>query len=1068
MIVAGYPFGVTTARRRAFNTIRNLVSDSEFQNDAVATVNTSNTVHTTETVPDLGDVNTVVWTQGDTADIVGVNDARSLDVIPGQPVNLSLYLLANVTDFAKATVQVTVGGTIYYLRDDGYWVTTGNEVFFEYSTLNTWARWSLATQPVPMGPSAVLEITPIYRNKANFVAHVTGLQVTRGSPLYDYISTSGATTPPPPPTNYTQTQTYTIDSTTDFSNPERGWYTETPTSFTAPVYNHEPAASYAPEARLGFRYVRLDAYTNSAIDSTFLSDLAAEFASWRNTDVKAVLRFAYNRSYGAADAPLSWVLYHIDQLAPLLQEYSDVIYILQAGFAAYWGEWGYTSSTNDLVLGPNNTGDNRRQIKDALIAAIPADMFVAFRRPNFVGPADITNSYNFGDWHTRHATIDDFGTTGQYGQLALHDDGIVVDAANGSWWDSYDGTTTTQDHLIASGITLITPTGGETDRIGPGTDGLNSYNDGANSVAVLEEMHADYLNADFYDLILQKWQTQGYFQEISRRLGYRYELVSAQAPSVVSAGATMNLQLTMNNVGFGAIYHKRPLKVVFIPSGGGATLTATALADARFDLPMGGDSGTVIGLSFTAPAGLVDGQSYALAVMLPDNSPYLENRVGHKIRFANTGLWDATNGWNRLNMNVTVGTSAPPTGLTLIGVGSSSTSLVDYPKTPAGTDGDWFVDPVNGNDSNAGTTVGAAFKTLTKALSVVSDGQRIRVRAGTLYPTARWLRTTQWATGIDILNYGDERWVVDGRDLPNPGTNDQMVIALYGANEHWKGFKVVNTDSINGPVTIGNPGHDNWVEDFIVTDNPTCDGAVDISNSYGNLIQDAVVYAMGDGVSVNTNVPDCFRAQSGAHDNLFVRCIGFNGPDDCLDTYTAGINNNAIDCVMVAPGWYWNGNPGSQDGDGKGFKMGGAATSGRNKVYGSLVYKAFGHALSANNAGLGGVEFHHCTAVDGNDYGYYMYAGTSSYHNLVRDSIERGCVNDYYGGAYNDHDHNTFDIPIAAPAFADEAGFDFSLDAGNPCIGADSVGGNLGASDVALLLAKKWMNDPNIVWHNPA
>jgi len=54
-----------------------------------------------------------------------------------------------------------------------------------------------------------------------------------------------------------------------------------------------------------------------------------------------VLRFAYEKSNRGVDygPTLEWILRHVDQLAPVIRDNADVIYVMQAGFVGAWGEW---------------------------------------------------------------------------------------------------------------------------------------------------------------------------------------------------------------------------------------------------------------------------------------------------------------------------------------------------------------------------------------------------------------------------------------------------------------------------------------------------------------------------------------------------------------------------------------------------------------------------------------------------------------------------------------------------------------------------------------------------------
>ena len=57
----------------------------------------------------------------------------------------------------------------------------------------------------------------------------------------------------------------------------------------------------------------------------------------RGAGVKCILRFAYAQRIGEPDAPLSVVLGHLEQLAPIVQENVDVIAVVQAGLIGTWG-----------------------------------------------------------------------------------------------------------------------------------------------------------------------------------------------------------------------------------------------------------------------------------------------------------------------------------------------------------------------------------------------------------------------------------------------------------------------------------------------------------------------------------------------------------------------------------------------------------------------------------------------------------------------------------------------------------------------------------------------------------
>ncbi len=321
--------------------------------------------------------------------------------------------------------------------------------------------------------------------------------------------------------------------------------------------------------------------------------------------------------------------------------------MLQAGFIGRWGEWH--NSTNDLEFGSDSSGLYRDQIKDALVASAPPGMMIEFRKPDFLGPADLSSSYKFG-WYTALPKEANRFDGSEQSRVGLHNDCFLDASDNGSWYDPYDGTTEKQDHAIAAAVTRITATGGETCDI----DGLNSANDCQSSLTEMAASNWDYLNSAFWPDIYNKWQSQGCLAEISRRLGYRFTLDKATAPKTVYAGGAMQVSLSFTNSGFGKLYNPRPLQIVF--TGQGGPFAVTALADARRQMPLGGASAT-LDLSLAAPTGLVAGQSYELYVRMPDPSPHLAADPRRTIRFADQNMWSKTDGDNDLGMSVTVGTS---------------------------------------------------------------------------------------------------------------------------------------------------------------------------------------------------------------------------------------------------------------------------------------------------------------------------------------------------------------------------------------------------------------------------
>jgi len=152
-----------------------------------------------------------------------------------------------------------------------------------------------------------------------------------------------------------QTATYT-SSDEIIANPQRGLqkYSISYTSYhTTDNYTNLNATTLAgwrtgaDRVSVLFRYFLLDAYLDSAISTRYLANIRLDFARIRTAGLTCLVRFSYSNAESTApqQPPLSRILEHIAQLAPVLEENKDIIIAHQAGFLGTWGEWYYTNST---------------------------------------------------------------------------------------------------------------------------------------------------------------------------------------------------------------------------------------------------------------------------------------------------------------------------------------------------------------------------------------------------------------------------------------------------------------------------------------------------------------------------------------------------------------------------------------------------------------------------------------------------------------------------------------------------------------------------------------------------
>jgi hypothetical protein len=481
----------------------------------------------------------------------------------------------------------------------------------------SWAVWGFAC--LPLLALAACEGDD-EAGTGGSAAGVTGGSGGSGGATGGTGGTGGTSNAEPAPT---ETVTYTGTDEL-FPNPERGFHggvnlvTQTDYGFIAD-----------DGLTLARSYVRLDDYRDAPIPDSLLADLGVGFEAARTAGIKIVPRFAYNFGMDP-DAPLARVLEHIGQLTPVLQANADVIAVLHAGFIGAWGEWH--SSTNDLT-----DPANAKQIAEALLDALPASRMIQVRTP----------TAKEAMWGAALTPAEAW--SGSYKARTGHlNDCFLCNDTDAGTYPSND-IETYKDFVAAD--TLFTPMGGETCAINEGSQ----RNDCPTTLAEMERLHWTYLNLNYYEPTIDRWRTDGCFDEIDRRLGYRFRLVEADVPPEVRPGGQFVLQVELHNDGFGHLYNARPLFAV-LDDGTHRYDAELDHVDAR-TWPAGADS------TFTArlelPADAPEGD-YQLALWLPDEATNLRTNPSYSIRFANDAGWDGTNGYHVIG-DVQVTDSAPGT-----------------------------------------------------------------------------------------------------------------------------------------------------------------------------------------------------------------------------------------------------------------------------------------------------------------------------------------------------------------------------------------------------------------------
>ena len=478
-----------------------------------------------------------------------------------------------------------------------------------------------------------------------------------------------------------QTTIHYKEDTTDFPNPERGFYIPIGTHASnfkplttetlAPLFHtahKQGKARYAVHSTLLMREYTLDTFQSRLLSEEFLRLMDQDFAAARHAGIKLILRFCYvDRTktgdcpdiykicppYG--DAPKAIVLRHIAQLAPLLQKNAGIIAVLQEGFIGIWGENFYTDYFGDPGKnGPGRIMDSswrdRNEVLNALLSALPAGRMIQVRTPQIkqkavYGPGAPVES--------KPLTQSQAYTGAPISRIGFHNDCFLAGPDDYGTYYDYGSTNSPQKEAnlplrrYLEEDSRYVPVGGETC-----DDAFSPQNDcapGGHAEAEMASMHYSFLNCAYNNDVNNDWDSLGCIGNIRRRLGYRFVLRTGRFPTSATAGKPFSFTLRIDNIGYASPFNPRPVILILRNKATGRKVVLPTPADPRTWFPGSSEwSGTL-----TLPANIPAGK-YDLLLSLPDKYPSLASDPHYNIRFANDKTWEPATGYNDLNVTISV------------------------------------------------------------------------------------------------------------------------------------------------------------------------------------------------------------------------------------------------------------------------------------------------------------------------------------------------------------------------------------------------------------------------------
>lgn len=448
-----------------------------------------------------------------------------------------------------------------------------------------------------------------------------------------------------------ETITYVPDNTTVFPNPERGFtdelggetaLTDSKNHVVLPEeewYWDEEEESYADRRTQSLVVLMyyLKNYASKDLSDKLLQGFDEDMQILRNHGFKCVLRFAYDWK-SKNDASPQWVTRHIEQLKPHWAKNADVIFALEAGFVGEWGEWYYSAHFGNETQQLN---DNRRLVLNALLDACPKDRFLLVRYP-------IIKTQFLGDENAL-TPEQAFGNT-ERARIGHHNDAFLAKDGNDGTYGR-DGDGPDDDPVLRQYIadeTLFVPNGGESN-VENNSWAQKVY---ADAETEMERYHWTFCGAVYSEKITDRWRTDGIYTTLDKRLGYRFQLLSATVPETAAMNHSLPLQLVLRNVGFVPLYNKRTVYLTLVSESN--TFALPLRTDPRRWTREAGEITIVDTLPI--PASIPEGD-YHLYLHLPDEYASLANDPRYAVRFANEDMWDESTGMNDLHASLRITSS---------------------------------------------------------------------------------------------------------------------------------------------------------------------------------------------------------------------------------------------------------------------------------------------------------------------------------------------------------------------------------------------------------------------------
>jgi Domain of unknown function (DUF4832)/Domain of unknown function (DUF4874) len=426
-------------------------------------------------------------------------------------------------------------------------------------------------------------------------------------------------------------------STAIISNPERGFFWQKYTIEGDPASVEELRKARQQDNVTVVRGVYdLKEYRDRPLAQSMLEQFDRDCEIYRQAGAKVMPSFYYSKEYTtpqASDAPLEIIAQHLNQLKPLIEKNKDVITIWYAGFIGPYGEWWGSEHMRSDNKGINQ---NSRKLLTQMLAIVPKERSILLRSPNY--------KLQFLGDDKPLAPSEAFKGTPK-SRLGHNNESLGADPTEGQVL-SKDFTKRRFEEAYFHQDNRFVPAVAETEYFDKGVSSHCSHN-----LPIIRSRRYSLIHKRFNLKTLNQWKQEGCFDEIEKKIGYRFVAIQSEMPQSIGRSLKIPLRLTLKNEGWVSPFNRRSIEIVFKDRKSGKIYKSdvSSQADPRQWLPEKGQFTVDLQVPNKLQAG-----TYDVSLNLPDPMPSLKNRAEYSIQLANAKMWNSTTGFNSLNRTISV------------------------------------------------------------------------------------------------------------------------------------------------------------------------------------------------------------------------------------------------------------------------------------------------------------------------------------------------------------------------------------------------------------------------------